>query len=97
MSLEHEVIKWAEDKGIFSKASTKDQFVKLMEEVGEIAECINKGKEVEIKGELGDLFVTAIILADMYGYTYEECLEHAYNKISKRTGEMVKGVFVKHG
>jgi hypothetical protein len=31
----------------------------------------------------------------MQGLTLEECLESAYNVISKRTGKMIDGQFVK--
>jgi hypothetical protein len=39
--------------------------------------------------------VTLIIQAKMQGMTIEECLNAAYDVISKRTGKMVNGQFVK--
>jgi NTP pyrophosphatase (non-canonical NTP hydrolase) len=44
---------------------------------------------------LGDILVTIIIQAEMQGLKLEECLESAYNVISKRTGKMINGTFVK--
>ena len=51
----------------------------------------------EIKDALGDILVTIIIGAKLQGLKLEDCLESAYNVISKRTGKMVDGVFVKDG
>jgi hypothetical protein len=34
-------------------------------------------------------------LAELCGLTIEECVESAYNVISKRTGKMKNGTFVK--
>jgi hypothetical protein len=31
----------------------------------------------------------------MYGFSLEECLQMAYDTISKRSGKMIDGVFVK--
>jgi hypothetical protein len=39
--------------------------------------------------------VTLIILAEMKKVTLEECLNGAYDIISKRTGKMINGQFVK--
>jgi hypothetical protein len=39
--------------------------------------------------------VTLIIQAKMQALSIEQCLESAYNVISKRTGRMINGQFVK--
>ena len=44
--------------------------------------------------ELVDVLVTSILLADLLGATVEECLRLAYEKIAKRTGKTVNGVFI---
>jgi hypothetical protein len=44
---------------------------------------------------MGDILVTLIIQAKMQGVSLETCLEGAYNIISKRTGKMINGQFVK--
>ena len=51
--------------------------------------------KLEIKDAIGDMTVVLIILADLCGLSHSDCLESAYNVISKRTGKMVDGVFVK--
>ena len=111
--LETKVLEWAGDKGILEKATPLAQANKTLEEVEELLEAVNaqekehyfftntKGKEVvtadEIKDALGDILVTIIIGAKLQGIKLEDCLESAYNVISKRTGKMVDGVFVKDG
>ncbi len=109
--LEKKVIEWANEKGILEKATPLAQARKTEEEVNELLEaCVaqhggfdsfinSKGKKVntkeEIQDALGDIFVTIIIGAEMQGLKLEDCLESAYNIISKRTGVMRDGQFVK--
>ena len=111
--LEAKVLEWAKDKGILEKATPLAQANKTLEEVQELLEAVSaqekeyycftntKGKEVvtaeEIKDALGDILVTIIIGAKLQGLQLEDCLESTYNVISKRTGKMVDGVFVKDG
>lgn len=49
----------------------------------------------ELKDGIGDTVVTLIGVCEMYGLSLEECLQQAYDVISKRTGKMVDGKFVK--
>jgi len=109
--LEKLVIEWAFNKGIIDKATPRAQADKTEEEVNELIEAVNaqknglesfinsKGKLVntkeEIKDALGDILVTIIIGAELQGLQLEDCLESAYNVISKRTGKMIDGQFVK--
>ena len=44
---------------------------------------------------IGDIFVTLVMQTQAWNCTMAECVEGAYNVISKRTGKMVDGVFVK--
>ena len=41
------------------------------------------------------MLVVLINLAELSGYRLEDCLELAYDVISKRSGKMVNGTFVK--
>ena len=109
--LEPLVLQWAKDKEILDKATPLAQARKTLEEVNELLEaCLaqNEGEETfinlkskkvntkeEIKDALGDILVTIIIGAELQGLKLENCLESAYNVISKRTGKMVNGVFKK--
>lgn len=88
------VEEWSKDKGLNNADPTK-QFLKVSEEFGEIAAAMARGQHDELKDAIGDTIVTLIILSQQHGLTVEECLTQAYGVISKRTGKMVNGVFVK--
>ena len=49
----------------------------------------------ELKDGLGDTLVTLIGVCEMYEFSLEECLQQAYDVISKRSGTMINGKFVK--
>lgn len=49
----------------------------------------------ELKDGIGDTVVTLIGVCEMYGVSLEQCLQQAYDVISKRTGKMVDGKFKK--
>jgi len=86
---------WAEDKGIYESGDPKTQYIKLMEEAGEVGRAILKEDLPEIKDGIGDMVVVLTNLAELCGLTIEECVESAYDVISKRTGKMKNGTFVK--
>ena len=86
---------WAEDKGIYESGDPKTQYIKLMEEAGETGRAILKEDLPEIKDGIGDMVVVLTNLAELCGLTIEECVESAYDVISKRTGKMKNGTFVK--
>ena len=69
--------------------------VKTIEEIGEMAEGLNKNKPDLFKDGLGDVLVTLIILAEQNDTSIEECLEIAWEEIKDRTGRTVNGVFIK--
>jgi NTP pyrophosphatase (non-canonical NTP hydrolase) len=93
--LECLIEKWAEDKGILAKATPIKQAMKTQEELTELCNAILNEDREEIKDAIGDIIVTLIIQAKMQGMTIEECLNAAYDVISKRTGKMINGQFVK--
>ncbi len=86
---------WAGARGLYSKGDTKTQFCKLMEEAGELGRAILKDDNPEFRDAIGDMVVVLTNLAHMGGTTIEECIDEAYDVISKRTGKMVNGTFVK--
>jgi len=87
---------WAKEKGILDNGSGEAQARKTLEEAREIAVGIYSENKEDIKDGIGDTLVTLIIQAEMQGLTLLECLEHAYNQIKDRQGEMVGGTFVKN-
>jgi NTP pyrophosphatase (non-canonical NTP hydrolase) len=90
-----QVEEWAEAKGILAHATTLRQAEKTLEETNELICAILNEDNAEIKDAIGDIIVTIIIQAKMQGLTIEECLQSAYDVISKRTGKMVNGQFIK--
>jgi NTP pyrophosphatase (non-canonical NTP hydrolase) len=87
---------WAEDRGIYDKGDVKTQYVKLLEETGELAKSILKNDDEEFVDAIGDCVVVLTNLAKLKGYEIEDCIDHAYTIISKRQGRMVNGTFVKN-
>lgn len=93
--LEALVLAWAKKKEIITKGNKMAQALKTLEEVGELINSIHKNDKIGVEDDLGDILVTIIIQAEMQGLKLEECLESAYNVISKRTGQMINGTFKK--
>lgn len=89
------VREWALDKGIFAKATSKDQTLKLMEEAGELAAAIIRRDKAKIKDGIGDCLVVLTILAEMESMNLDDCAFAAWNEIKNRTGEMKNGSFIK--
>ena len=86
---------WAKDRGLYDKGNSHTQYVKLMEEAGELAQSLLKQDKPEIKDAIGDMVVVLTNLAHLEGFTIEDCIDAAYAEISTRKGKMVNGTFVK--
>ena len=86
---------WANNKGIYKSGDSKTQYVKLMEESGELARAILKRDKPEIKDAIGDMIVVLTNLAYLEGFDVEDCVTSAYDVIKNRTGKMENGTFVK--
>ena len=89
--------KWATERGIYDKGNSHTQYVKLMEEAGELAAALLNDDKYEIKDAIGDMVVVLTNLAALEGMTIEDCIDSAYNEIANRTGVMHNGTFVKTG
>lgn len=85
---------WAIEKGLIKPENIKSQTLKVVEEVGELCGSILKQKDP--KDDIGDILVTLIILSNQLNLTLEECLQHAYDEIKDRQGELVDGSFIKN-
>jgi len=86
---------WATDKGIYDKGDARTQYLKLMEESGELAEALLKNDKAEIQDAIGDMIVVLTSIAKFEDMFIEDCIKSAYDVIAKRTGKMVNGTFVK--
>ena len=87
---------WAKQKGIYDSGDCKTQYIKLMEEAGELAQAILKNDESEFIDAIGDMVVVLTNLAKLKNYKIEDCIVSAYNVIKTREGKMINGTFVKN-
>lgn len=86
---------WAKERDLH-KADPHKQFLKLTEEVGELAQALAKNKPLEnIKEEIGGIYVSLTILAMQLKLDVKECARYEYDKIVHRKGKMVNGIYVK--
>lgn len=86
---------WAKEKGITEKGTINGQFLKLIEEAGELSNAIQKDNHEEIIDAIGDCVVVLTNLAVLKGLKIEDCINSAYEIISKRKGQMKNGTFEK--
>jgi NTP pyrophosphatase (non-canonical NTP hydrolase) len=86
---------WAETRGLYEKGNTHTQYVKLQEEAGELAKALLQNDHDEVNDAIGDMVVVLTNLAHLHGTEIEQCITDAYRVISKRTGKMINGTFVK--
>ena len=86
---------WAEARNLLRPEVIDRQFMKMVEEVGECAQCIGKGHTDTLRLEIGDVFVTLAILAFQHDMSLAECANAAYDKIKDRTGKLINNTFVK--
>lgn len=103
--LKKNVEEWADDKNLLHEENAEKQFMKFIEEVFEFksemdvyfdgAETLKSLNKEYMKDEMGDVFVTLIILCKQLDIDPVECLDMAYEKISKRRGKTIDGTFVK--
>jgi NTP pyrophosphatase (non-canonical NTP hydrolase) len=88
---------WANERGIYDKGNSHTQYVKLIEEAGELAAALLSNHKEEIVDAIGDMVVVLTNLAKLEGFDIENCVDSAYNEIANRTGVMHNGTFVKTG
>lgn len=86
---------WALARNLIEGSTPEKQFVKLIEEIGELAAGLARNKRFEIIDGIGDAIVVLTIMAAQLGINVEDCMEAAYAEIKDRKGRMIDGVFVK--
>jgi NTP pyrophosphatase (non-canonical NTP hydrolase) len=86
---------WAQTRGLYDEGNSHTQYVKLQEEAGELAKALLENNKAEVIDAIGDMVVVLTNLAHLQGVHIETCIAEAYKVISKRTGKMINGTFVK--
>lgn len=105
--LRKKVIAWGEGKNLIHQEIAEKQFLKFIEEVFEFKTESDLKNYMWDAGiayadvtepmalEMGDIFVTLIILCEQIGLNPIKCLDMAYEKIKDRKGKTINGVFIK--
>lgn len=97
------VEEWAEGKDLLHKENIEKQFMKFIEEVFEFKTELDLYQTfgytypnyINMVTEMGDIFVTLIILCKQLDMVPVKCLELAYKKIKDKKGKTINGTFVK--
>ena len=90
------VIRWAEARRIIPNSTPEAQMLKMVSEVGELADAINKGNMDDIQDAVGDTLVCLINVCALLDIDPVDCLQVAYDQIKHRKGTLLpNGVFVK--
>lgn len=93
--LRQDVLFWANERNLLHSENAPRQFMKFIEETGELSQAILKSEDEKITDAFGDVFVTLIVLAEQLNYHPVRCLHFAYEEIKNREGQTIDGVFVK--
>lgn len=95
-SVEMEVVRWGEARGIIQNGKPMGQAVKTLEEVTELLDALLRRDIDDAKDAIGDIMVTLTMLCGILDVNLTDCYELAYNQIKNRKGYLrPDGVFVK--
>lgn len=94
--LELKIIRWAEARKIIPNATPAAQLIKMVSEVGELADAEGKKDMHAISDAVGDIVVCLINYCALHDLDLVTCLAGAYDQIKDRTGTLMPdGTFVK--
>lgn len=89
------VEQWGKDRNIIGEGTAKQQMLKLVSEMGELADALGKGDKVGVIDGIGDCIVVLTMMAAQERIGLQVALAHAYNEIKDRKGVLYNGVFIK--
>jgi phosphoribosyl-ATP pyrophosphohydrolase len=92
---EQSITNWAHARNLINGTTVDKQFVKLIEEAGEVAECLAKDQAHQLESEIGDMLVVLNNIAVNKGLTLTDCANVAWMKVKDRRGMMIDGYYVK--
>ena len=94
--LELNVVRWSEARGIIPNSTPQAQTLKAVEEMGELASAVAKGRTAEAQDAIGDITVCLINVCALLDVPFTACLDMAWQQIKDRKGYMTpEGIFVK--
>lgn len=73
----------------------KEQTIAIADTVGSIGMAILAGEMQFAASSIGLAHCQLEVLATTCGLTFDECIEHAWDKIKDRTGRLVDGVYIR--
>ena len=92
--LQAKIEQWSEERGILANSKATTQCLKLMSELGELAD--NLAKNRDCRDDIGDCFVVLVNIAKLVNSDIAECAKIAYNDIKDRKGFLnEEGTFIK--
>ena len=80
--------KWAADRNL-NMGDPKAQVIKIVKELVELANDIDKGKEGQIIKHIGGMYVVLVVLCMQLGLDINDCAKIAYEEIKNRKGKMI--------
>ena len=95
LDYEQLIAQWHRDRNLIEGSTDKDQYLKLIQEAGELSDSLCKEKD--ILDDVGDMMVVLINIMVRNNLTMKECLAVAYDDIKDRKGKMIDGIFIKEG
>tara|TARA_Y100000768_G_scaffold388529_1_gene384978 strand:+ start:2368 stop:2670 length:303 start_codon:yes stop_codon:yes gene_type:complete len=95
LNYEKLIAQWHKDRNLIDGSTDKDQYMKLIQEAGELSDSLCKNKD--IRDDIGDIMVVLINIMVRNNLTMTECLMVAYDDIKDRKGKMIDGIFIKEG
>lgn len=95
-SLEMDVIRWSEARGILPHAKPYTQLLKAFSEMGELADAELKDSDLDREDAIGDILVCLINYCALKDLSMTGSLKLAYEQIKNRKGRMTPdGTFIK--
>jgi len=97
-TLAHKIAKWGYERQICINSTPQAQFVKLVEEQGELAAAIARNKHKDTKDAIGDMFVVLVMISELLHVDIRDCVQLAWEEIKDRKGYLnTDGIFIKEG
>lgn len=94
-TLEKNIIQWAHERKLVNPDNAKNQALKTVEEMGELASALLKNDREKIKDAIGDVEVCLTILKEQLEFAQNTPLIFAWDEIKDREGKTVNGTFIK--
>jgi NTP pyrophosphatase (non-canonical NTP hydrolase) len=90
------ISQWHADRKITINGNAATQFLKLVEETGELAHAHLRDDKEGVADAIGDIYVVLVALAELEGTDIVTCVEGAWEEIKGRKGYLnAQGNFIK--